>query len=89
MGDHSALVELIHHLDDHLTEVRSAEPDWYSWSDGDKLRGLAHNQLAGQHVMAHVGIPIDLQYARDLLRIAARLDILDELEAKEAAEEEG
>ena len=86
---HAELVELLHHLDHHLEGVEAIQAHPEKWSDGDKLRSQARLQLKAQHDLYHAHrphFPIDLTIPRDLMRIAARLDVLDELEYAEAKE---
>jgi hypothetical protein len=72
------------YLDANLRRLKATKDDFYAWSDGDKLRAFAHSQMQAIHVYQHhvpEPDPIDLQVARELLRIAARLDLVDEVEA--------
>lgn len=82
-ANHIEIRELIDHLDDHLSTVKAAEPDFYEWSDADQLRGIAVSLLDGAHQFLHVmhgAEAVDVQVPRTLLRVAARLDTIDEEE---------
>lgn len=78
---HDEILELLAHLDGELAPVKAACDSWYDWSDGDKLRAIAHTQLQASHIARHLGEVDGLPAIREVLRIAVRLDLVDEQEA--------
>lgn len=77
--NHKELAEVMTALSERLAGV---DPE--KLSDGDKLRMMAFERFHVHHAGLHLGLGTThvVDECRDLLRIAARCDLYDEIEAK-------